>query len=241
LAALRSMTKIAGSGSISQRHWSRSIPKCHGSATLVRTYHQKNAGRYGRGHFYQERYRSFSSATSCSRPRLFLGKGDSGSRVKEEEEEDEKESVPGPYSAVLRSSAKRAKVRPSVGPEWVEQFPVLLILIVQIFSRKCALVKARQRRNRSSRILLLVLGNNVLYRYLYQFTVVLTLTLRLYHRERICFYQLLAATKRRRKITKPLTLGGGRARPFQSSKQLCERAPLSIKQATLRTRAPFSQ
>jgi hypothetical protein len=99
---------------------------------------------------------SFSSATSCSRPRLFSGKGDSGSRVKEEEEEDEKESVPGPYSAVLRSSSERAKVRPSVGPECVEQFPILVILIVHIFSRKCALVKARQLRNRSSRILLLV-------------------------------------------------------------------------------------
>jgi hypothetical protein len=44
------------------------------------------------------------------------------------------------------------------------------------------------------------------------------------------FYQLLAATRRRRKITKPLTLGArtpfnqasnfGCARPFQSSKQL---------------------
>jgi len=76
-------------------------------------------GDYGIGHFHQERYRSFSSATSCSRPRLFLGKGDSGSRVKEEEEEDEKESVPGPYSAVLRSSSERAKVRPSIGLECV--------------------------------------------------------------------------------------------------------------------------
>ncbi len=225
MAAWRSMTKIAGSGSISQRHWSGSVPKCLWSATLVRTYHQKNEGRYGIGHFHQERYRSFSSATSCWRPRLFLGKGDSGSRVKEEKEEDEKESVRGPYSAVLRSSAKRAKVRPSVGPECVEQFPVLLILIAHIFSRKCALVKARQWRNRSSHILLLVLGNNVLFRYLYQFTVVITLTLRLYHHERICFHQLLAATMRR-KIP---------------NLSLWARMPLSIKQATLRAHAPFSQ
>jgi hypothetical protein len=29
------MTKMAGSGSISQRHGSGSVPKCHGSATLL--------------------------------------------------------------------------------------------------------------------------------------------------------------------------------------------------------------
>ncbi len=62
--------------------------------------------------------------------------------------------------------------------------------------------------------------------------------LHLYHRERICFHQLIAATRRRRKITKPPSLGRapfnqvsnfGRApfnqvgnkgaRPFQSSRQ----------------------
>jgi hypothetical protein len=53
---------------------------------------------------------------------------------------------------------------------------------------------------------------------------------KLYHRERICFYQLLAAIRRRRKITKPPTLSARapfnqpsnseRARPFQSTKQL---------------------
>ncbi len=77
---------------------------------------------------------SFSSATSCSRPRLFLGKGDSGSRVKEEEEEDEKESVPGPYSAVLRSSSERAKVRPSTG---LECFPISVTVFLLCIQKMC--------------------------------------------------------------------------------------------------------
>ncbi len=47
----------------------------------------------------------------------------------------------------------------------------------------------------------------------------------LYHRERICFHLLLAATRRRRKITKPLTL----------------HAPISINQATLNSRSHFNQ
>jgi hypothetical protein len=49
----------------------------------------------------------------------------------------------------------------------------------------------------------------------------------LYHREWICFHQLLAATRRRIKITKPLTLRAPfnqprnfeRAHPFQTTKQ----------------------
>ncbi len=47
----------------------------------------------------------------------------------------------------------------------------------------------------------------------------------MYHRERICFHQLLAATRRRRKITKLLTL--------------C--TPISINQATLNSCAHFNQ
>jgi hypothetical protein len=74
--------------------------------------------------------------------------------VKEEEEEDEKESVPGPYSAVLRSSSERAKVRPSIGPECVMQFSDLSYSFC--VSRNCAMLKVRQRRNKGSRILLLV-------------------------------------------------------------------------------------
>jgi hypothetical protein len=107
----------------------------HPHESVLIPLHQKNEERYWS--FPPEAVAvpgSFSPAASCSRPRLFLGKGDSGSRVKEEEEEDEKESVPGPYSAVLRSSSERAKVRTSVGLERVEQFPVLVILIVHIFS-----------------------------------------------------------------------------------------------------------
>jgi hypothetical protein len=63
------------------------------------------------------------------------------------------------------------------------------------------------------------------------------------------FYQLLAATRRRRKITKPLTLRArtpfnqpgnfGRARPFQSSKQLCARAPLSVSKTRIQPSFPL--
>jgi hypothetical protein len=68
--------------------------------------------------------------------------------------------------------------------------------------------------------------DNFLFVRILPYTPKVSGQLKLYHRERICFHQLLAATRRRKKITKPPTLSA---------------APLSINQATLSARAPFNQ
>jgi hypothetical protein len=61
----------------------------------------------------------------------------------------------------------------------------------------------------------------------------------LYHRERIYFSSTLSCNKKEEKNHH--TSHFERVRPFQSTKQLWARAPISINQATLSTCAHFNQ
>ncbi len=61
----------------------------------------------------------------------------------------------------------------------------------------------------------------------------------LYHREQIYFSSTLSCNKKEEKNNK--TSHFEHARPFQSTRRLWARAPLSIHQASLSARAPFNQ
>ncbi len=61
----------------------------------------------------------------------------------------------------------------------------------------------------------------------------------MYHRERMCFSSTLSCNKKEEKNHQ--TSHFERVRPFQSTRQLWARAPISINQTTLSAHAPFSQ